>query len=71
MTGSDTSATALYKVSAYEYHPDFEPTNQINDIAILRTSKPITFSIYVGPVCLPFRYTTNSFDGESVTAVGE
>lgn len=69
-TGTESPAVALYQIAAYEYHPQFNATTQINDIAILKTSKMITFSIYVGPACLPFRYTSHDFYGQTVTAIG-
>ncbi|XP_018566053.1 venom serine protease-like [Anoplophora glabripennis] len=68
--GGDTTTAALYRVTAYEMHPDYNTTTQANDIAILRTDRPIVFSIYVGPVCLPFRFTSFDFYGQTVTALG-
>lgn len=70
IAGSETPAAALYQVSAYEYHPQYNNTLQVNDISILRTSKAIAFSIYVGPVCLPFRYTSYDFFEQLVIALG-
>ncbi|KOX78153.1 Enteropeptidase [Melipona quadrifasciata] len=34
-------------------HPDYIDNGFINDIAMLRLEKPVTFSDYVRPVCLP------------------
>nr|XP_023024378.1 venom serine protease-like [Leptinotarsa decemlineata] len=69
-TGFDTVATYLYKVSAWEMHPNFNSESLVNDIALLRTTQDIRFNQYVSPVCLPFRYTSSSFLGETLTAAG-
>ncbi|CAH1162873.1 unnamed protein product [Phaedon cochleariae] len=68
--GYDTVAAALYRVERNISHPNFNPRTQINDIAILRTTTRMVFSIYVGPACLPFRYTAFDFTGQIVTALG-
>ncbi|KAL7306571.1 hypothetical protein TKK_0001260 [Trichogramma kaykai] len=36
-------------------HPNYNNTGYINDIVLLRLEKPMTFSDYVRPVCLPSR----------------
>ncbi|XP_074029576.1 venom serine protease-like [Leptinotarsa decemlineata] len=69
-SGTDTVGAALYKVSAWEMHPNFDAKSLVNDIALLRTTTDIRFGQHVGPVCLPFRYTTFSFLGQTLTAAG-
>lgn len=51
-------------------HPYYDDHTKQNDIAVLKTQQFITFSLDVGPVCLPFRYSSTSFTGASVTALG-
>ncbi|KAF7283055.1 hypothetical protein GWI33_001510 [Rhynchophorus ferrugineus] len=67
--GADTDYTALYNVIAYEMHPRYNPSNQANDIAIIQTDR-INFNDNVGPICLPFRYTYDTFQEEKVTMLG-
>ncbi|XP_038594481.1 transmembrane protease serine 9-like [Micropterus salmoides] len=33
-------------------HPDYNPNNHDNDLCLLKLSSPVTFSIYILPVCL-------------------
>lgn len=70
-TGADTTSAALYRISAFEIHPDYNATLRINDIALIQTESHIMYSLYVGPVCLPFRYTPYDFYGQTVTALGK
>nr|CAI5866305.1 unnamed protein product [Callosobruchus analis] len=48
----------------------YESPQQGYDIGILRTESIIQFSLYVGPVCLPFRYSSFNFNGQEVTMLG-
>ncbi|XP_066262338.1 transmembrane protease serine 9-like [Euwallacea similis] len=69
-TGSDTPDSAIYQVSAYEIHPNYDISSQKNDIALLQSSTQIYFGLSVGPVCLPLKYTYQSFAGQPVTLIG-
>ncbi|XP_066143131.1 venom serine protease-like [Euwallacea fornicatus] len=69
-TGSDTADSAIYRVSAYEIHPDYDISTQKNDIALIQSSSQIYFGLSVGPVCLPFRYANQKFAGQLVTLIG-
>ncbi|XP_050312534.1 venom serine protease 34-like [Anthonomus grandis grandis] len=69
-SGSDTNYSAIYYVSAYEINPSYDSDTYSYDIAIVQTKTEISFSTYVGPVCLPFRYYSNDFALESVTLLG-
>ncbi|XP_051522636.1 uncharacterized protein LOC127422868 [Myxocyprinus asiaticus] len=33
-------------------HPDYDPLQHTNDVALLRLSKPVTFTNYISPICL-------------------
>nr|ATU82468.1 venom S1 protease 2 [Lethocerus distinctifemur] len=48
----ESKYTAYYPVTAIN-HELYDPKKIINDIALLITDRPITFSQYVGPICLP------------------
>ncbi|RZB40648.1 Trypsin and/or CUB domain containing protein [Asbolus verrucosus] len=69
-TGTDTAAAALYRVVEFKPHPFYDSSVQQNDIAVVKTQLPIKFSVYVGPVCLPFRYTLADFYSATVIALG-
>lgn len=66
----DTAFSALYRVNAYEMSPDYDPSTYQGDIALVQVDK-INFNENVGPICLPFRYSFNTFEGDNVTALGE
>ncbi|KAL1512637.1 hypothetical protein ABEB36_002199 [Hypothenemus hampei] len=68
--GSDTSESALYKIGAWEIYPNYQEATQYNDIAILQSQTQILFSPNIGPVCLPFRYIHQTFNGAQVYIIG-
>ncbi|XP_062559127.1 venom serine protease-like [Armigeres subalbatus] len=69
-TGSDTSYARVYRISKLLTHPGFTSNPVSNDIALIRTSQPMNFNEGVGPVCLPWKYRSESFDGATVEACG-
>ncbi|XP_044265432.1 ovochymase-1-like [Tribolium madens] len=69
-SGDDTPYAAVYKISNMISHPNYDQNTQVNDLAVLQTEKPIEFSLFVGPVCLPFRYTSVTFLSQTVIALG-
>lgn len=70
-TGSDTTSAKLYKIVETIIHPDYVNEKQGNDIALVKVGdEGVSFEKNVGPVCLPFRYITDSFTGERVSALG-
>ncbi|XP_063979971.1 uncharacterized protein LOC135163987 isoform X2 [Diachasmimorpha longicaudata] len=48
-------------------HPEYVDNGYINDVAVLRLEKPVTFSDYVRPICLPDREPKS---GTSCTVTG-
>lgn len=48
-------------------HPEYIDNGFINDVALLRLEKPVTFSDYVRPVCLP---SAEPKSGASCTVTG-
>lgn len=52
-TGADTPYAALYTLSYLFVHPSYRQGDDY-DVAVARTTTPITFNAAVGPVCLPY-----------------
>lgn len=69
-TGRDSPYTKLIRISEFLNHPQFNSDTNANDIALVKTITPMTFTKGVQPVCLPFRFTRESFIGRVVQAVG-
>ncbi|XP_046387198.1 venom serine protease-like [Ischnura elegans] len=73
-SGSDTPSAKLYRISETVTHPDYVKQTMANDIAVVkvgtRDSEGIAFNDDVGPACLPFRFLTDTFTGDRVTALG-
>lgn len=70
-TGSETNATALYRVRRFVRHPGWTPDKStLNDLGLIELATPITFSMRVGPVCLPFNRPNLPQVGDVVTVLG-
>ncbi|XP_053692577.1 venom serine protease 34-like [Sabethes cyaneus] len=69
-TGAETMYAQLYVVAEFLKHPGFTMHPIENDIALLRTVQPIQYNPGVGPVCLPWKYRHQDFDGAVVEACG-
>lgn len=69
-TNAETSFTRVLKISSYTSHPNYETKNNSNDIALLRTEKPMIFNDGVQPSCLPYRYRSQSMLGKQVEVLG-
>lgn len=65
-----STSAVMYLTDTIRPHPLYNMTTSQNDICILRTQTLINFNANVGPVCLPFRYSTDSFLGDTVTLLG-
>lgn len=64
------SAAQGYVVQRFIIHPLFTASNYDYDVAIVETTKEITFSDIVGPACLPFKFVNTNFTGLKVTILG-
>ena len=53
LTKIGETRTQDFRISDSKSHPDFDMNSYENDIAILKTDRPITFNSYAWPVCLP------------------
>lgn len=48
----------------------YNQTSDENDIGILKTENDIIFNNQVGPVCLPFQHSPDTFGGSYVELLG-
>ncbi|XP_037043228.1 venom serine protease-like isoform X2 [Bradysia coprophila] len=69
-TATDTPYTAVYAVRRFVEHPSYSTETDVNDIGLVETGKEILYSRAVSPACLPFYYTSSTFNGTTVTASG-
>ncbi|XP_035901739.1 venom serine protease-like [Anopheles stephensi] len=69
-TGAETSYSSAMVASTFTTHPSYNPTAKTNDIALVRTANTIVFNPGVGRVCLPFRFSTSTFDNVRLSALG-
>lgn len=67
-TGTDTNTAALYQVSAFIVHPNFDPKTRLNDIALIKLAKPVTFNAGVRAALLPS--TNQLFTNSKVDLAG-
>ena len=42
-----------YKVEEIKIHQDYDAATQHHDIALLKLSTRVTYSTFIGPICLP------------------
>ncbi|PNF43142.1 Venom serine protease 34 [Cryptotermes secundus] len=68
-TGTETNSAKLLTTEHFEPHPLYNSATQRNDIAVVRVSQDIVFSLEVGPACLPFRFPTTAV-GTQVDVLG-
>ncbi|XP_063975616.1 venom serine protease 34-like isoform X2 [Diachasmimorpha longicaudata] len=68
VASSDTNASKVFQVESSQIHPYY--FGGYNDIAIITLSGTIEFNKQVGPVCLPFQLTHDSFAGQFVDILG-
>jgi secreted trypsin-like serine protease len=53
ISNPDEETQIRMKVEAVYPHESYDPTNILNDVAILKLASPVQFSEYVQPICLP------------------
>lgn len=68
-TGTETNSAKILRTERFQAHPSYNSATQENDIAIIRVTTDIVFSLQVGPACLPFRFPTTSV-GTVVNVLG-
>ncbi|XP_066600685.1 venom serine protease 34-like [Prorops nasuta] len=69
-TGSESNATKLYRISKAIVHPNYVSVTTGSDIAIIQIDGVFTYSNAVGPACLPFQHSFDSFAGDFVKLLG-
>ncbi|KAJ6647071.1 Venom serine protease 34 [Pseudolycoriella hygida] len=71
-TADETRYAALYKLSKVQIHPEYDPVENKNDMALIQTQYAMQFNEAVGAVCLPFRHVDSfeKFNNKIVEAVG-
>lgn len=69
--GRDTNST-LFKVLQYVMHPSFVSTvrNSPYDISVITIIGLMRFTNEIGPACLPFQHSRDSFSGAVVHILG-
>jgi len=63
-TRNDEPGEQISSITQFHVHPEFEPQNLVNDIALMKLSSPVNFTDHISPVCL------SSIQGEELPAVG-
>lgn len=51
-------------------HPNYGQRIDQNDVAIVKTENEIKFTNEVGPACLPFQHSSDTFGGNYVELLG-
>lgn len=59
-----------FPVASLKPHPQFQRHGFYNDIGIVRLAKPVSFSDYIQPVCLPSGRSSRGMVGTMATVVG-
>ncbi|XP_049540826.1 brachyurin-like [Anopheles darlingi] len=65
-----TQQRIRFSTAGIRAHPQYNPTNIRNDIAVVRLNSPITFNARVQPARLPARSDTRQFGGFTGTVSG-
>jgi len=68
-TSSETSSQQIAIAQVFD-HPNYDDQTMDNDVSLLKVRSQIAFSNTISPVCLPFNYANDDFDGTTVTASG-
>ncbi|GFU10456.1 clotting factor B [Nephila pilipes] len=70
LLNSDGKGIQEYGVSSLVPHPHFQRNGFYNDIGIVKLSRPVKFTDYIQPVCLPSPQSSKSMVGAMATVVG-
>lgn len=69
-TVTEANYTNLSPIESFTVHPMYNVTTDDYDIAVITIVGEMEFNERVGPVCLPFQSSRNTFDGNLVDIVG-
>lgn len=67
---STETASQQIEIEAHYDHPDYNDQTYDNDMSLLKLSRQVSFTREISPVCLPWNYPNDEFDGETVSASG-
>lgn len=68
---TDPGESEIFQISEIRIHPQFTGTGFYNDLALFKLERPVSFSDYIQPICLPSNsQRTESFIGQVPTIVG-
>lgn len=68
---TDPGESEIYQISEIRIHPQFTGTGFYNDLALFKLERPVRFSDYIQPICLPSNtLRQDSFVGQVPTIVG-
>ena len=67
----DPGESEIFQISEIRVHPQFTGTGFYNDLALFRLEKPVRFTDYIQPICLPSQIQrSEEFVGQVPTIVG-
>ncbi|KAG8201572.1 hypothetical protein JTE90_011243 [Oedothorax gibbosus] len=67
---SDGNGMQEFSVTSLRPHPQFQRNGFYNDIGLVKLARPVKFSDYIQPVCLPSSRSSKSMVGKMATVVG-
>ncbi|XP_058460908.1 venom serine protease-like [Malaya genurostris] len=69
-TGTDTAYAKAMLISTFTVNSAYDSKTKTNDIALVRTTDQIVFNPGVNRACLPYAYTSSSFNNVYLTTLG-
>ncbi|XP_055920944.1 venom serine protease-like [Eupeodes corollae] len=69
-SSTESKYAATYDIVSFIEHPNYNASNNLNDITLIITRGNIEWSSGVGPICLPLDQLSNTFDYFNVDVVG-
>ena len=71
LKGTDPGESDSYRISEIRVHPKFSGTGFYNDLALFKLERPVRFTEYIQPICLPSQsQRRDTFVGQVPTIVG-
>lgn len=71
LRGTDPGESDIFQISEIRVHPQFTGTGFYNDLALFKLERPVRFTEYIQPICLPSNsQRQESFVGQVPTIVG-
>ncbi|CAL8070442.1 unnamed protein product [Orchesella dallaii] len=70
LSSTTEAANQVIPVDYWIQNNLYNDQTQDSDISLLRLQTPLNFTKNISPICLPWKFTTENFDGKTVTASG-